>query len=56
MPWFGRLSLDSYRAGPISATEALGHFRTVAAQKASMAIRRSPQAGMEMDEAERIPG
>jgi hypothetical protein len=25
---FGRLSPDSYRAGPMSATEALGHFRS----------------------------
>ena len=33
MPWFGRLSLDSYRAGPISATEALGQLRTLAAQQ-----------------------
>src|ERR1700730_18364619 len=31
MPRFGRLSLDSYRAGPMSATEALGHNRTFTA-------------------------
>jgi hypothetical protein len=28
--WFGRSSPDSYRAGPMSATEALGHKQTLA--------------------------
>jgi hypothetical protein len=31
--WFGRLSPDSYRAGPMSATEAPGQFRTRALQE-----------------------
>ena len=31
--WFGRSSPDSYRAGPMSATEALGHKPTSTSDK-----------------------